>query len=137
MRSLFEHCGEIWGPNPVIAKNKFEPLQKRAVKWILGEMNKKYNDQEYHKKLYKLDLLTVHDFFVVKKLKLFRSIIYGISSIAMPDYVIPKQDSRTIDNRLNFAISSDIKQPIIMIFGSRYFPHVLNPGTLYRITLRV
>ena len=116
MRSLLEHCGEIWGPNPVIAMNKFEPLQKRAVKWILGEMNKKNNDQEYHKKLYKLDL-TMHDFFVVKKLKLFRSIIYGISSIAMP-----KQDSRTIDNRLNFAISFDIKQPIIMTFGSSYFP---------------
>ena len=123
VRSLFEHGGEVWGPNPVIliAKNKFEPLQKRAVKWILGEMNKKYNDQEYHKKLYKLDL-TMHNFFLVKKLKLFRSIIYGISSIAMPDYVIPKQDSRTIDNRLNFAISSDIKQPIIMTFGSSYFP---------------
>ena len=122
VRSLFEHCGEIWGLNPVITKNKFEPLQKRAVKWILGEMNKKYNDQEYHKKLYKLDLLTMHDFFVVKKLKLFRSIIYGISSIAMPDYVIPKQDLRTIVNRLNFAISTDIKQPIIMTFGSSYFP---------------
>ena len=40
----------------------------------------------------------------------------------MPDYVIPKQDSRTIDNRLNFAISPDIKQPIIMTFGSSYFP---------------
>ena len=122
MRSLFEHCGEIWGPNPVIAENKFEPLQKRAVNWILGEMNKKYNDQEYQRKLYKLDLLTMHDFFVVKKLKLFRSIIYGISRIAMPDYVIPKQDSRIINNRLNFSILSDIKQPIIMKFGSSYFP---------------
>ena len=40
----------------------------------------------------------------------------------MPDYVIPKQDSRTIDNRLNFAISPDTKQPIIMTFGSSYFP---------------
>ena len=38
VRSLFKHSGEIWGPNPVIAKNKFEPLQKRAVKWILGEI---------------------------------------------------------------------------------------------------
>ena len=40
----------------------------------------------------------------------------------MPDYVIPNQDSRTIDNILNFAISSDIKQPIIMTFCSSYFP---------------
>ena len=38
VRNLFEHSGEIWGPNPVIAKNKFEPLQKRAVKWIHGEI---------------------------------------------------------------------------------------------------
>ena len=34
VRSLFKHCGEIWGPNPIIAKNKFEPLQKQAVKWL-------------------------------------------------------------------------------------------------------
>ena len=61
--SLFEYCGEIWGPNAIIAKNKFEPLQKRAVKWIIGEMNKKYDDQEYHRKLHELDLLPVHDFF--------------------------------------------------------------------------
>ena len=32
VRSLFEHCGEIWGPNVVTAINKFEPIQKRAVK---------------------------------------------------------------------------------------------------------
>ena len=122
VRSLFEHCGEIWSPNAIIAKNKFEPLQKRAVTWILGDMTKKCNDQEYQRKLHKLDLLPIHDFFVVKKLNLFRSIINEASSIKMPDYVIRKQNSRTIDNRLNYAISSDIKQPIVWPFGSSYFP---------------
>ena len=105
------------------------------MKWILGEINKKYNDEEYHKKLYKPDLLTMHDFFVVKKLKLFRCIIYGISSIAMPDYVIHKQDSCTIDNKLNFAISSDIKQ-IIMTFGSSYFPSCIELWNALRYNIK-
>ena len=52
------------------AKNKFEPLQKQAVKWILSEMNKSYNDNEYYSKLYNLKLLSVQDFFVVKKIKI-------------------------------------------------------------------
>ena len=32
VRSLLEHWGEIWGPNVVTAVNKFEPIQKKAVK---------------------------------------------------------------------------------------------------------
>ena len=43
---------EKLGPNPIIAKNKFKPLQKRTVKCILGEINKKYNDQEYYTRNY-------------------------------------------------------------------------------------
>ena len=57
VRSLFEHCGEIRGPNLVTIINKFEPIQKKAVKWILAEGNKKYSEQEYHSKLHKLELL--------------------------------------------------------------------------------
>ena len=56
VKSLFEHCGEIWAPNAVVAQNKFEPIQKRAVKWILGELNLKYNENEYISKLKLLDL---------------------------------------------------------------------------------
>ena len=29
VRSLFEHCGEIWAPNAVVAEQKFEPIQKK------------------------------------------------------------------------------------------------------------
>ena len=35
VRSLFENCREIWGPN--VATDKFELMQKKAVKWILAE----------------------------------------------------------------------------------------------------
>ena len=73
VRILFEHCGEIWGPNVVTTINKFEPIQKKAVKWILVGGNKKYNEQEYQSKLHKLELLPMHYFFAVKKLKLFHN----------------------------------------------------------------
>ena len=71
VRSIFEHCGEIWGPNTVTAKNKFEPIQMRAVKWVLGEINKSYSEQEYYNKLHDLELLSMQDLFAVKKLKFF------------------------------------------------------------------
>ena len=29
VRSLFEHCGEIWTPNVVVAEQKFEPIRKK------------------------------------------------------------------------------------------------------------
>ena len=46
VQSIFEHCGEVWAPNYVVAEKKFEPIQKRAVKWIYSELNKKYNPEE-------------------------------------------------------------------------------------------
>ena len=61
VRSLFEHCGEIWGLNVVTTIDKFEPIQKKAVKWILAEGNK-YSEEEYHSKLHKLELLPLHFF---------------------------------------------------------------------------
>ena len=118
VRSLFEHCGEIWGPNVVTTINKFEPIQKKAVKWILAEGNKKYSKQEYHSKLPKLELLPLHYFFAVKKLKLFHNIVNETSCITMPAYLIKKRSSRTVDTRCNFEISPHIKLPIIRSFGS-------------------
>ena len=59
VRSLFEHCGEIWGPNAVVAQNQFEPIQKRAAKWILSESNRRYNEAEYMNKLKALNLLPI------------------------------------------------------------------------------
>ena len=103
VRSLFEHCGEIWGPNVATAINKFEPIQKRAIKWILAEGNKNYSEQEYHSKLHKLELLPLPYFFAVKKLKLFHSIVNETSCIRMPAYI--KRSSRTTDNRYNYKIS--------------------------------
>ena len=122
VRSLFEHCGEIWGRNVVTTINKFESIQKQAVKWILAEGNKKYIEQECHSKLHMLELLPLHYFSVVKKLKLFHNIVNETSCITMPAYLIKKRSSRTVDTRCNFEISPHIKLPIIRSFGSSFFP---------------
>ena len=66
VKSLFEHCGEIWAPNAVVAQNKFGPIQKLAVKWILGELNMKYKENEYINKLKVLDLLPFNTFSSLK-----------------------------------------------------------------------
>ena len=57
VRSLFEHCCEIWRPTTIQMMLKVESIQKRAVKWILGELDHHYNDHEYLKRLKDLDIL--------------------------------------------------------------------------------
>ena len=104
-RSLFEHYREICCPNVVTSMNKFEPIQKKAVKWILAEGNKKHSEHKYHSKLHKLELLPLHYFFAVKKLKLFHNIANETSCITMPAYIIKNRSSRTVDTRCNFEIS--------------------------------
>ena len=45
--SLFEHCVQIWRPTSDSGILKLEKIQKRAVKWILSEVQHSYNDVEY------------------------------------------------------------------------------------------
>ena len=80
--------GEIWGPNAVVAQNQFEPIQKRAVKWILSESNRRYNEAEYMNKLKALNLLPIQHYFQFKKLRLFYRIRKDSIGIDMPDYVV-------------------------------------------------
>ena len=55
VRSLFEHCGELWAPVEYVAANKFEPIQKRAVKWITSKQSSFLNESDYYNTLKKLD----------------------------------------------------------------------------------
>ena len=43
VRSQLEHCSVIWRPNSKSLLQRFENLQKRAIKWILFEENIRYN----------------------------------------------------------------------------------------------
>ena len=44
--SLFEHCVQIWRPTSDSGILRLERIQKRAVKWVLSEVEHSYNDVE-------------------------------------------------------------------------------------------
>ena len=86
VRSLFEHCVQVWRPTSDTSINKIERIQKRAVKWILSELDYSYNDVEYIKRLKDLDLLPLKFRFIFSDLLLFHQIFYKKSSIKLPVY---------------------------------------------------
>ena len=58
VRSQFEHCSPIWRPCSAIQIEKFEKIQKNAIKWILHEQYLSNNDHEvYHRKCIESNLL--------------------------------------------------------------------------------
>jgi hypothetical protein len=87
VRSLFQHCAEIWRPVTKVALGKFEALQKRAVKWIYMEDYEHYSEEVYQGKLRELDLLPIEQRFVYGDLKLFYKIINKESCVVLPDYL--------------------------------------------------
>ena len=87
VRSLFQHCAEIWRPSTKVALDKFEALQKRAVKWIFMEDYEKYTPEIYQQKLQELGLLSIESRFKYFDLKLFFRIIYSEVCIKLPEYL--------------------------------------------------
>ena len=57
VRSIFEHCCQIWSPQNVATIDMFEKLQKRAIKWILREQYESYNNLVFLNKQQDLDIL--------------------------------------------------------------------------------
>ena len=92
VRSLFEHCVQVWRPTSDTAINKIERIQKRAVKWILSELNHSYNDVEYLNRLKDLDLMPLKYRFIYSDLLLFHQIFYKKSCIELPVYYIKYSD---------------------------------------------
>ena len=74
------------------------------------------------KRLYKLELLPVHQYFSLKKLKVFHRIFYNILEIDMPQYISTHRPTRTNDNTNRIVVSNDVRQPIIRPFVCSFFP---------------
>lgn len=87
VRSLFQHCAEVWRPSTKVALMKFEAVQKRAVKWIFMEDYEHYSEVTYQSKLRELDLLPIELRFCLGDLKLFHKIINNEVCIELPDYL--------------------------------------------------
>ena len=64
IRSIFEHCCQIWAPQDNKSVDAISALQKRAVKWILKEQHMNYSDDIFLIKQRNLDLLPVKNKFL-------------------------------------------------------------------------
>ena len=73
-------------------------------------------------RLYKLDLLPMHQYFSLKKLKVSHRIFYNILDIDMPQYISTHRPTRTNDNANRIVVSNDVRQPISRPFGCSFFP---------------
>ena len=87
VRSQFEHCSIVWRPHTETSKTKIENIQKRAVKWILNEINASYTKYSYILKCKQLDILPLNSHFLVTDLVTFHQIFYGTSPINFPHYL--------------------------------------------------
>ena len=88
-RSLFEHNCIVWRPLTSQLTVKVESIQKRAVKWILNELDHHYNNYEYFNRLRDLDLMPMSYKLDYTDLVFFHSIFHGSSVISLPPYITP------------------------------------------------
>ena len=106
VRSLFEHCPYIWRPSSVTVVNRLENLQKRAVKWILGDESSGVSySSNYHLYLIhckQLEILPIKFRFDFHDLKMFHSVVNGFSCVELPSYITPFQGSRLRRTHLDY-----------------------------------
>ena len=145
VRSIFEHCCQVWAPQDVKSLNAFDLLQKRAVKWILKESYISYSDGQFLIKQRNLDLLPMKSKFVYSDLILFYKIVYNKVQIMLPNYVtrIEPQDVKRV-TRSNNAISRGIDKlkykcnifPKINAFKNSFFVRTMNQWNELPLYLR-
>ena len=87
VRSIFEHCCQIWSPQKSTSISIFDKLQKRAVKWILKEKNESYPEVVFLSKLKELDILPMKSKFLFTDLVLFLRIFKNDVKIELPYYI--------------------------------------------------
>ena len=101
VRSLVEHCNQVWSCVNVGSLRSLELLQKRAVKWIRNEPLASYTNDEYVDHLLSLNLLPFKQLFEFHSLRLFYKIVYGMISITVPEYIQPVDPSKLRTTRQN------------------------------------
>ncbi|MCP4458099.1 MAG: hypothetical protein GY816_08775 [Cytophagales bacterium] len=106
IRSLFEHGSIIWCPTNVVMIDKVEAIQRRAVKWILGEQDHHYNDIEYLSRLRDLDLMPMIYKLQFTDLVMFHSIYNSGSVIKLPNYLLP------LTNNERGRLRTNIRPPV-------------------------
>ncbi len=110
VRSLFEHCSDVWSPQYASHLSKFEAIQRRAIKWINGEPFSSYSDEKYADELRKLTILPMKFKFIYNDLVLFYKIVNELVPIEFPEHISVCNSEGTRLTRQSAAIhdSSDV-----------------------------
>ena len=88
VRSLYEHCSPIWRPINQTQLNKFDKIQKRAIKWIFNETYCRYSVRQYFEKQKYLKILPIESKFILNDIIMFHKIFYNLSVVQLPKYII-------------------------------------------------
>ena len=145
VRSIFEHCCQVWSPQNSTSLDMLEKLQKRAVKWILREQHESYTDIIFLQKQKGLDLLPVKHRFLFSDLVLFYRILNEDVNIDLP-YYISKIEPHNVKNitrhskpmavgKDNLIYKSSI-QPKVKAFKDSYFFRTVKNWNLLPFELR-
>ena len=127
VRSIFEHCSCIWAPSNEAIANKFEPFQKRCIKWILNEQFHSYGELVYLKKLHDLKIMPFSYKFMYTDLKLFFRVCHGLIPIILPDYVIKRDNTRSASNgAIVFGLDIDNMSSQKRLFTHSFFPRCVS-----------
>ena len=93
VRSLYEHCSPIWRPMNPTQTNKFERIQKRAIKWIFSENYCRYSNRGYFDKLKRLNILPIDFKFQLNDMVMFHKIFYNFSVVKLPSFLLRQDGS--------------------------------------------
>ena len=92
VRSLYEHCSNVWRPTNPTQIEKFERIQKKGVKWVFNDGYARYSKLEYFNKLKQLKILPINLKFELNDMIPFHKIFYDLSVVKLPSYLITRAD---------------------------------------------
>ena len=117
MRSLFEHCSQVWSPQYASHLVKFENIQRRAIKWINGEPFCSYSEEKYIEELKKLKILPLKLKFLYNDLTLFYKIVNQLVPINLPDNVTRFDAEGSRLTRQNAAVHdrTDVRDTAVVL----------------------
>ena len=144
VRSIFEHCSQVWSPQYTTHILKCEIIQKRAIKWINGENFVSYSDNKYYEELKNLNILPMKFKFILNDLVLFYKIVNKLVPIEFPSYicvVLPEttrytRSSAAVHNKTDLSMYSCKIAPTSDTFKHSYFYRTIKIWNKLPISIR-
>ena len=108
VRSLSEHCSQLWSPQYPSHILKFESIQRRVIKWINGEPFTSYSEEKYAEELRKYNILPLKLKFAHNDLTIFYKINNQLVPINFPQHIIPYRTENRRHTRQNASVHSSV-----------------------------